>query len=387
MKLRIFFTFLLLSFCFTATFAQSNFRRGFIITNEQDTVSGWIDFRTDVRNMQVCDFRESETGETRTFLPGEIFGYRFYDEGKFYVSREIMIDNAPRTVFLEFVVQGMMNLYYYIDTLPDDNVEYFFFEDQSGRMIPARKRPDTFVLNNSGGRETRRDFHYKGIVRYLFGEHETIERQVNNLEFNHRTMINIVREYHDLTCLIGEECIVFETQRTKHYFSKPKFSIYGGTFSLVLRSGFMDNSVEATVPMIGGRLNIFAPRIDNNLSFQIDLGFARIADLQQSTYFIPTQLGIKYAFLDHKIRPTFGGGTSVLYVRDICKKQATNSIYHSLLMYFYLSLGVEFHINDKHAIFIDAEYARNAFTTTTPTRSQFSDDEPTFLHFKLGFRF
>ena len=394
MKLHRLFTFLLLSLCFTATFAQSNFRRGFIITNEGDTVNGWIDFRTDVRNMQACNFRKTETGETRTFLPGEIFGYRFYEEGKFYVSREIVIDGEPRTVFLEFVVQGMMNLYYYIDTLPDDNVEYFFFEDQSGRMIPARRRPDTFVLrsrsdrsalNNSGGIERRQDFHYKGIVRYLFGEHETIERQINNLDFSHRTMINIVREYHDLTCPIGEECIIFETRETRNYFTKPKFSIYGGILSLLLRSGFMDNSIEATAPMIGGRLNIFAPRIDNNLSFQVDLGLARIADLQQSTYYlVPTQVGLKFAFFEHKIRPTVGGGTSFLYVREIYKTPTTNLIYHSLLMYFYLSLGVEFHISDKHAIFVDVEYARSAFAMITPRRFAY---EPTFLQLKAGYRF
>ena len=370
MKLRILFTFLLLSLCLTATFAQSNFRRGFIITNEQDTVSGWIDFRTDVRNMQVCDFRETETGETRTFLPGEIFGYRFYDEGKFYVSREIMINNAPRTVFLEFIVQGMMNLYYYIETLPHtlEVVEHYFFEDAAGRMIPASRRSNTHIRGNDGILRERKDLRYRGAIRYIFNEHETIAKQADGLRFNHQTMINLAREYHDLTCPIGEECIIFETQQHKGYFEKFKFSVYGGVFS---------PADTKTVPIVGGRLNIYAPRIGESLSVQVDLGIVRLSDTNHTTYIFPLQLGAKYAFLEnHKIRPTIGGGALFFTGIGMGISQTAKAEY-GFFISLYASLGVEFHINDKHAIFVDVEQELMPMMF----------GQSVFLRLKTGFRF
>jgi len=329
MKKRIFFSFLFLSICLTSTFAQGNFKRGFIITNEGDTVSGWIDFRTDARNMQVCDFRETETGETRSFRPSQIFGYRFYEEGKFYVSREIVINGIPRTVFLEFILQGNKNLFYYIDTVPFHNVEYYFFEDQSGRMIPVTRRPDELTASS----QRRQDLRYRGVIRYIFQEHKSIAQQADNIEFNHQSMIEIARQYHDLTCPIGEECIIFETKEYKKKYVY-RFSAYGGAFTMFERG----NSLRF-VPMIGGRLNIFTPRYDNNLSYIVDLGIVPIP-LDDFIYF-HVQLGARYAFLDgNTIRPVLGGGLLLVA---------------GFVPVLYGTVGTDFYVNDRQAIFVDID--------------------------------
>ena len=395
MKLRTLFTFLFLAVCFTEAFAQSNFRRGFIITNEQDTVSGWIDFRTDARNMQVCDFRSTRIGRTQTFLPGEIYGYRFYEEGKFYVSREIVIDGEPRIVFLEFMVQGMMNLFFYIDTstfggLP---VEYYFFEDQTGRMIPMQRQPYRLVKIDEGPSVMRQDLRYRGIARYLFHQHETIAEQTDELEFNHFAMINLVREYHDLTCLIGEECIVFETTKNQN-FNKFQFSIYGGTLSLASRNNFMNYSINSTAPMIGARMNLFAPRIDNNLSFQIDLGFARMNDVRVlqnvetaiEQYVLPLQLGIRYAFFGkYRVRPTLGTGVSIAWIYEIRETRLGGvDPFSEMLGFCYISAGLEFHLNNRLAIFADAEYMPNIFGVMGISNDAHAMN---FMQLKLGFRF
>ena len=198
------FTFLFLLFFVSQVYGHSNFQRGFVITNEQDTLSGWIDFRSDALNMSVCNFKTEYGGEITTFLPGSIFGYRFYDIGRFYVSREIEIRGAPRTVFLEFVLQGMMNLFYYVDISSEfGKVEFYFFEDENGRMVPITRR-----IDDEGNRfRAREDLRNRRVIEYLFDEQETILQQAGNLRFNRRSMINIAREYHDLTCPIGEECV------------------------------------------------------------------------------------------------------------------------------------------------------------------------------------
>ena len=349
-----------------------NFRPGFIITNEQDTISGWIDFRSDARNMAVCNFKLCENCEVTTFLPGEIFGYRFYNEGKFYVSREIVIRGEPRTVFLEFMVQGMMNLFYYVDTSSAlGEVEYFFFEDQSGRMFPISRRPDERIT----GTTIHQDLRFRPAIRSLFREHESIVNQADRLEFSQRAMIDIARQYHDLTCPIGEECIVFANPHPDREFLRISFSVYGGA-ALGFAHHFSNRSLVETSPMIGGRMNIYAPRIDRNLSVQIDLGF--FAD--SIFYILPMKIGAKYAFLGNsRLRPTVGVGSSIIAGFE---KTGTGTEFHIAPFFLYASAGVEFQLNRRNILFFDAEIHRNAFSFANFLEWDFS-----YLMLKAGIRF
>ena len=81
------FTFLLLVVSIALSQAQNNFKNGYIITNNNDTIWGEIDFRVDELNAQRCKFRQDKNSETKIFLPGEIQAYRFSKEGKYYVSK------------------------------------------------------------------------------------------------------------------------------------------------------------------------------------------------------------------------------------------------------------------------------------------------------------
>jgi len=382
MKLRIFFTFLFLSIYLTSTFAQSNFRRGFIITNEGDTVSGWIDFGTDAQNMHICNFRETEMGTTRTFFPGQIFGYRFYEEGKFYVSREIVINDEPRTVFLEFLLQGNMNLFYYIDVSQHKQTEYYFFENQSGRMIALTKRPDEIISTAGGITRVNRDFRYRGVIRYLFNEHESIAQQADKVEFNHQSMIDIARQYHNLTCPIGEESIVFEI-KTDTNFIRTQFSIYSGAMIFA----------DAQPIMIGGRVNISNPHTNRNLSFQSDLGFARV-DTQNIPnfqyqrdvlYFFPFQLGTRYAFgMNNAVRPTLGLGAAIL---SVYSTQLSSFGFSPLLGY--ASVGLEGKLNEQDSVvFLDIELLRDILPSFNDNFGAHSENVfGFFLQVKFGFRF
>jgi hypothetical protein len=102
----------LLIFTQFVAFSQSNFKEGYLITLTNDTVYGLIDFRTDYTNAEVCRFMKSPDAAVETYLPGSIAGYRFVAEGKYYVSKKVVFENLNQTYFLEFLLQGLRNLYY-----------------------------------------------------------------------------------------------------------------------------------------------------------------------------------------------------------------------------------------------------------------------------------
>ena len=252
--------------------AQSNFKPGYIITNTYDSIIGLIDFRTDIMNSQVCRFKADEKAEVVLYYPGSITKYRFINEGKYYISHSINIDNKTQQVFLEYLVSGIMNLYFYKD--PVSYQEYYFFEDENGTMLQITKKPDEIV-----DMKFRTDQRYIGTLNYLFIDYPTIQKNINTNSFNRGSMINFTKEYHNLTCTTGEECIEFENNYKKH-FIKFNFSIYGGL--QIFNYNFKENelavfgSTNYLFPMIGGQFSITDPRFAKSLSLLADVSFSNI---------------------------------------------------------------------------------------------------------------
>jgi hypothetical protein len=207
MRLSIVALFLIISFL---AFSQyTNFRKGYIISLENDTVSGLIDFKLDEENMHFLNFQAEGETNARQYFPGEITGYRLIDDGKFYVSKEIEIrKNQFRTVFVEFLVQGVKNLYFYTE----DDIEYYLIDDESGELIVLSKKPDE-IINNRIVEDTK----YRGILKYIFREYENIHKKTDVAIFHRKEMINLTKDYHEKVCKDGSSCIVFENDYSKKY--------------------------------------------------------------------------------------------------------------------------------------------------------------------------
>ena len=137
--------FAVLAFSATAIMAQTNPKPGYIITNNGDTIRGTIDFLTNKKLSKQCVFWANGAGEGKTYKPGEIEGFRFDNNGKYFVTRQLNVYGNPELFFAEFMVQGMMNLY----CVADSYDEYFFFEREDGEM--ARLHADWYKsLEGSG---------------------------------------------------------------------------------------------------------------------------------------------------------------------------------------------------------------------------------------------
>ncbi|MBQ3772429.1 MAG: hypothetical protein II834_10920, partial [Bacteroidaceae bacterium] len=106
----------------TMAMAQVNPKSGVIITNSGDTIRGTIDFRTNEKLSKECEFWAEGKTEGKTYKPGDIEGFRFDDNGKYFVTRKLNVDGKPRLYFAEFMVKGMMNLYCVVES----SDEHFF---------------------------------------------------------------------------------------------------------------------------------------------------------------------------------------------------------------------------------------------------------------------
>lgn len=190
------------SFIFQAE-AQTDFRNGYYITLENDTVFGLLDYRGEVKNSQTCVFKNDDSAEPQKFNPGEIQSYRFTD-GKFYVSKKIETDSVERNVFLEFLVDGITNLYF----LRDINNYKYFLEDKNGKFLELSNETITEKVDGKGEIQ-RKSNRYIGVLLASFADCKEIQPQINNVNLGHKSLINITKNYHNYVC-DTEECIVYE---------------------------------------------------------------------------------------------------------------------------------------------------------------------------------
>lgn len=360
--------------------AQSNYKQGYIITNENDSISGWIDFRTDKINSSTCRFKTDLQEDEKIYYPGDIQKYKFIDEGKYYISKEITIDSIPRKVFLEYLLQGMIDLYFYSD--PTTELDYYIFQESDGKIFSLSKKKDQVI-------DFKRisDEKYKRILAYIFKDQPTMSNDIQKSLFDRKSMIGLAKEYHSITCTTGEQCIVFENNYKKQ-FIKIELSAYAGIqiakYSLPTRIDRPFDPMKSLSPVMGGQLNFSCPRWSNVISLQADIsvsGMKGSSDYTELTYnytrydfdalLLMGKLNLKLTYPSGKIRPMVEVGlnwgrilnqSSSLYTENsfypaiVSETREDYAPLSKTLSGYNIAIGVNYRIKNNHSVFCSVSY-------------------------------
>lgn len=334
--MRILLTLLFLC-CFMGIQAQTNFLPGYIITNEGDTLKGLIDYRSDARNAHKCEFKKNSEAPLQEFLPFSIQGYRFND-GKYYVPREVTLDGQPTPLFLEYLVDGIADLYFY----GDGTSYHYFMEKTDGKLFELSNEKKE--INVDGKIYLKDSKLYIGALKYAFADAKQLFPQINTVKLDHQSLINITKKYHDQVC-DDYQCIVYEKQLPAVKF---KLGASVGLNSSVLH--FKDTelfellSFERTAtPAIEILLNTTLPRASEKLSFQLSGEFSKayfhgmgdyptllaFEEVHIHTFVMKGKAGIKYTWPKGKIRPTVLVGANYTKLTNIDARRRQEIIHAS----------------------------------------------------------
>ena len=378
--------------------AQSNFKPGYILTNSNDTIYGLIDFKTDATNAMQCKYKAGEDKAETVYYPGDIAGYRFFGEGKYYVTHAVTINNEPYTLFLEYLVKGMMNLYY----CKIDEQDYYFFE-RDGEMTEITKKPDSVV--DMGTMRIVTDTKYKNFISYYFRDYPFLINNAEKIDFNQKSFIDIAKRYHDATCTTGESCIVFQNEHPDKDYTIFKLSVYGGLeFSSYSMADLWGNDlyyqISSLSPVIGGKVNIYNPRWTKSYSIQAAISLSPFNEKGQAvfdnnkvyyelkTIILTGKIGLEYKFPLKKIRPMFGGG--VLYTSHFADNNrlyydanldARDFSFGTPELSFFVNLGVEYALGN-HAVFIQTSFEKYINTSLSKGEDKFKT-----FHIVAGYTF
>jgi hypothetical protein len=339
--------------------AQSYFRPGFIITLQQDTIYGEIDLRLNSINAHRCTFRATGSNEIQNFAPFDILGYRFTQEGKFYVSKAVeLAPEDPDTVFLEFLLQGMRSLYYY-ET--EQGVPIYFV--QVGDRLVRVDAPQ--LSKNEGPMFTWGEGRYQPILRVVF-DSPKVQKEIDKVKYTRQSMIQLARDYHYATCTTGEDCIEFETAEAKTPPATWTFTPYVGIIQQ-FTPGKHKQLAGVSIPnpklsYVGGvMVTVTNPRWSNIVSLTADLSLSKYQGdwiWERSRAIIPRpdtppyyethynvilynnllmsgKLGVRFTRPKGTVRPFAGIGVSLSGFLGTKKNVEQNDLYEEKEVYDY----------------------------------------------------
>lgn len=235
-------------------FAQ-DYRPGYIIKNNMDSVSGFIEYATEKKNSKYCMFRASRKSKSEKYAPDDLLSYGFFAD-KLYVSMLIPGSGNESKVFVKVLAKGPLQLYQYR--------RQFVVRKDSLMLLPT---PKSKVVQTSEGMKSKDDSRYKGLLNFLISDCKLSADETKYTEYD---LTNLVNNYN--------RCRGFEP-----LYKKPKANF---KVNYMLFGGYTQSNLEVTVgdhipfntsnTVVGGLgVDLSSPRIYDRIFFTLDISYVK----------------------------------------------------------------------------------------------------------------
>jgi opacity protein-like surface antigen len=247
-------------------FSQTDFRRGYVITNERDTLDGLVDYRVGSGAYQFCEFQKANASEKVRYGPSDIVGYGYLSD-KTFESREIRTKEEPsKTVFIEVLVKGLVSLYKWNDT---------FYVDKTGQLLQQLTNESKERIVD-GKSVVIYSNQYVGTLNMLLFDCDRLKRRIETVELYERSLTNLVQDYNKCK---GAPNV---TPKSDKPWVKASWGIAGGVnlSELDFQANstnlpkFTGTSETSMSPVLGVSMDIFSPRNNERISFHADVLYA-----------------------------------------------------------------------------------------------------------------
>lgn len=254
--------------------AQVNPHPGYIISLQNDTIRGTVDFRTAGVNSHSCIFLADGESEYRTYSATDISGYRLTDTGKYYVSRSVEVNGEKDTFFLEYLIKGIVSLYY----LYYQEADFFFFEDEQGQM-------HTTCITDSNGIDGEKNWRQRRaqIIRPIFEVFQAspeTQKELTESSLDKRHFSELTKEYHNRVCTSAEECVTFEYDKDEKAFLVKFHASVGMTYFRFSSTRYTDRwgfeEMSQCTPNISIGADMYFPRISNRFYSQLMVNYSPV---------------------------------------------------------------------------------------------------------------
>lgn len=357
--------------------AQRDFVDGMVVTNSNDTLKGLINFNTNDKNSSSCVFKKSVTEAEVTYSALDLKTYRLTMLNKQYFSKEIVFQKEKKTVFLEILVDGIVDLYSY--------------NNGSTKTYYLEKENEILELDNSKveivkdeGKYSKKSNKYKNTLTYLFRNNPEIFENIKSTNYDDKSLSAITSNYHNLVCK-EYACVVY----TKKLKTAVHFEPFIGMVNSILSFDEIVSKNFDFKPIAGFNLRFSDPSRFFRWSFSTGLSYAYFNTKAYSgiklvrngfwvsdEYYVSHEYGIlriplrvEYAFSSKRLQPFLALGLNGgLIVNTTEKAEFTDEnrsyspswdergLMSKLHLGVVAGVGLRYKVNKKFDFFTRAEY-------------------------------
>jgi len=357
----------------TTSQAQKIFRKGYIITKQNDTLRG--DIRLPLKSVDETNFsfRQDNNSEFKAISPQNV---RAISTGiQYFVPKKVSYDDKKELRFLEVLSTGAVNTYRL-------NKENYYIE--KGDKMYHLTNIERKYVKGDGSTYTAYSKRYIGLLANAFRDEPQLKRQIRNTSFTSRALIKISKKYSELAC---PGCPFTDyTQNIKHsvYFEPQAGISYA---SLTFQTS--DDHITDLSPFAGINFRFFSPR-DPNWNYITGLNYSsykfediirhsvnganenNYIKLSYSAFSIP--LIVEYTFGNHKLQPSIRLGYNNVFVnyseysvgdllifdnsafpRDMLSSQSTNFLNYQIG--FLAGTGIRYRLNENSFLLLNGNFS------------------------------
>ncbi|MBX0333805.1 PorT family protein [Pontibacter sp. HSC-14F20] len=194
--------------------AQSDYRPGYVVMPQGDTLQGHVSYRTDALGKTV-GFKRDNQSITTSYTANEISGYGFPGDRNYRTRTLDHADTlAAEYVFMQELVRGTASLFVYKNT--------FFIEknDNPDKLHKLYITKETYV--NTYGVTAQRDInHYVRTLNTLLQDCFAMFNKIERVKLAEKNLVDLVREYNKCVGRADEQ-IIFKVSK-KWFAIRPGF--------------------------------------------------------------------------------------------------------------------------------------------------------------------
>ncbi|MFH0756220.1 MAG: hypothetical protein V2B15_02900 [Bacteroidota bacterium] len=309
----------------TGVFGQMNYRKGRIITLNNDTIEGLVRDIGMLQSSKECLFKENRKAKPLAYLPGDLMGYELSGY-KHYASKEWIRDGGYSRLFAEVLIRGDLSLYH---NWRNKSLAYYLENDsgiQTGLQnveFNLRRRSENGYYATYGDQVQGFIPVYRDSLRSVFRDSENTYSQVEQVEYRMKPIMEITKSYLGETCE-GEECITYEKNLR---LTRDRFGIFAGVqlTQMFYSKSMVESLITPSYP-VGIFYQIPLSLVSERISFQAEVLYRHLnydplcnlpighteRTLQTDVVGIP--LLFHYRMSVHRFSPTLGLGNELGFV-------------------------------------------------------------------------
>ena len=312
-----------------------------------------------------CAFKIDSKSPVITYSPNDILAYRFDNNGKFFVSKEVPTLTGTKVFFLEYLIKGKANIYF-----RRDNNEHYYIQKEVGDLMELTETP--VLSKNEEGLPHYKPQKYTGKLKYVLSDCPDLFDEIDGLKLYSTQLIKLAKDYHDKVCE-SSKCIVFERKINPLKFNFVVLSGISYNDFIFSPENYTDKRIGALIGCnleiqnlffsfermtvsTGVTLQYFSTYTLHTDSYQANnviYSHNKVTDIDMRTGFIKIPVSFNYTLNYNKLQPYFGLGlTNTFYItqnKDLFVNDY-NTYFGQAIPFYHLGVlgifGVKFKLNN-----------------------------------------